>query len=112
MTRPRQGLFRFKGNIILCEDEGWSLKFSGSSWRVDRYEYRQNDRTITFGGEGGATSQSDIFIPPKLVWDDGKSETLDDDMESQVLKRITMALQWMGFSVGFFYISPDDPRIS
>lgn len=111
MIRLRLGLFRFKGNTILCEDEGWSLKFSGSSWRIDCYEYQQNDRMITFGGEG-ATSQWDVFIPPKLLWDDGDRETLDDYMESQVLNRITMALQWMGFSVGFYFEDPDDSRIS
>jgi hypothetical protein len=111
MTRLRQGLFRLKGNTILCEDEGWSLKYSGSSWRIDCYEYRQDSRVITFGGEG-ATSQWDIFIPRKLQWGDGAHENLDDYAESFVLARITVALQWLGVSVGFFFIDETDPRIT
>jgi hypothetical protein len=57
---------------------------------------------ITFGGEG-ATDQWDIYIPQKLYWDYGDREPLDNDTESQVLDRVTMALQWMGLSVGFFF---------
>jgi hypothetical protein len=84
------------------------MTFSGSSWRIDTYVYRQSDRAITLGGEG-ATTQWDIFIPPKLKWDDG--EPLDDQAESQVLNRITMAVQSMGFSVGFFFQDENDRRI-
>jgi hypothetical protein len=108
LTRPRQGVFRFKGNTIVCKDKDWSITFSGSSWRIDSYVYRQGNRTITFGGEG-ATSQWDIFIPPRLKWDDG--ELLDDCAESQVLNRITAAIQSMGFNVGFFFEDENDRRI-
>jgi hypothetical protein len=66
---------------------------------------------ITFGGEG-AGDQWDIFIPPKLRWDDGQREALGGDAESQVLNRITMAIQWMGLSVGFFFEDENDPRVS
>jgi hypothetical protein len=106
--RPRKGIFRFKGNTIICEDDGWSLTFSGSTWRIDTYVYRHGDRKITFGGEG-ATSQWDVFIPPKLTWDNG--EQLDDSVELQILNRVTEAIQSMGFSVGFFFKDENDRRI-
>jgi hypothetical protein len=84
------------------------MTFSGSSWRIDSYVYRHGDRTITFGGEG-ASSQWDVFIPPQLKWNCG--DTLDDRAESEVLNRITGAIQSMGLSVGFFFLDEDDKRI-
>ena len=106
LIRPRKGFF--KGNTIVCKDEGWSLTFSGSSWRIDCYKYQQNEKTITLGGEGTA-SQWDIFIPPKLRWDDVGDEPLDDFTEAQIQRRITVALQWIGLDVGFFFLEPSDP---
>jgi hypothetical protein len=87
-------------NTVACDDEGWSLTFSGSSWHMDRYEYSECGRTITFGGEGAA-GRWDIFIPPQLAWDDARAEPLDDATRDRILKRVTAAIQWLGFSVGF-----------
>src|SRR5258708_40168706 len=40
-------------NKIIC-DEGWSVALSGSSWRVDRYNYYEEDKHLILGGEGAA----------------------------------------------------------
>jgi hypothetical protein len=61
-------------NKIIC-DEGWSVAFSGSSWRVDRYDYYEEGKHLILGGEGAA-GQMDIFetvpwlgaIPPMWLW--------------------------------------------
>jgi hypothetical protein len=88
------------------------LTFSGSSWRIDCYEYRQGNQTITFGGEGGSTVQLDINIPPNLYWDADRQNPLDSVQESQVLRRITAAIQSMGVGAAFFFEDPNDPRIN
>jgi len=49
-------------------------------------------------------------MPPKLKWDDG--EFLTDAAESQVLNRITMAIQSIRFSVGFHFEDQNDKRIN
>src|SRR3984957_18873679 len=38
-------------NKIICE-EGWSVAFSGSSSRVDRYDYYEKGKHLILGGEG------------------------------------------------------------
>jgi hypothetical protein len=91
----------FKRNTILCE-EGWSLTFSGSS-RVDTYDYCENERHIIFGGEGSGP-QMDIFLYSHLAWEDAPRDNVDEQTRQRVLHNITAALQWAGFSVGFFSI--------
>lgn len=91
----------FKNKIV--SDEGWSLSFSGSSWRIDRYDYFEGDRHLVLGGEG-ASGQMDIFICPTLNWDDPPGMVLDDKTTERVLYNITSALQWAGFRVGFFML--------
>jgi hypothetical protein len=99
---PRPALRkRWFKNTIVCEDEGWSLTYSGSTWRIDRYDYRENGRLMTFGGEG-ASKQMDIFLTPDLSWEDAPTQSIDEETRRVILRRITAALQWAGFSVGFF----------
>lgn len=95
----------FKKNTIVC-DEGWSLSFSGSTWRVDRYDYREDGRHLVLGGEGAA-GQMDIFTSANLTWEVPANVVLDDETRARVLHNVTAALQWAGFKVGFF--SLDDP---
>ena len=96
----------FKRNTIVCE-EGWSVQYSGSSWRVDRYDYFENGRQMVFSGEGAG--QMDIFLYPHLAWEDSPQKNVDELTRQRVLYNITAALQWAGFSVGFFSMS--DPTI-
>jgi hypothetical protein len=98
-------------NAIFCDDEGWSLTYSGSTWRVDRFDYRENGRLITFGGEG-AVGQMDLFLPPNLAWEDAPSQSIDEATQNVILRRITGALQWAGFKVGFFEMMPNNHRPS
>ena len=49
----------------------------------------------------------DIFLSAVLVWDDPPNVALDNETRTKVLHNITAALQWAGFSVGFF--SLDEP---
>jgi hypothetical protein len=50
-------------------------RVSGSSWRVDRYDYYEEGKHLVLGGEGAA-GQMDIFytgpwlgaIPPMWLW--------------------------------------------
>jgi hypothetical protein len=93
----------FKRNTIVC-GEGWSVQYSGSSWRVDRYDYFENGRQIVFSGEGAA-GQMDIFLYPHLAWEDSPDKNADELTRQRVLHNITAALQWAGFSVGFFPMS-------
>ena len=86
-------------NRIVCE-EGWSISFSGSSWRTDKYDYYEGERHLVLGGEGAAVME--IFIPKGMVWDDPPDVALDDQTRARVLHNITAALQWAGFSVAFF----------
>jgi hypothetical protein len=95
----------FKNKIV--SDEGWSLSFSGSSWRIDRYEYFEEGRHLVLSGEG-STDQMDIVINPTLKWSDPPDVILDDRTREKVLYNITSALQWAGFSVGFIML--DDPK--
>jgi hypothetical protein len=90
---------RFKNRIV--SEEGWSISFSGSSWRIDRYDYWENGRHLVLSGEGG-TGAMEVVIPQKLVWDDPPNEELDNQTRTRVLENLTSALQWAGFSVGFF----------
>jgi hypothetical protein len=87
-------------NKIVCDD-GWSLSFSGSSWRIDTYDYYEKDRHLVLGGEG-ASGQMDIFLSTTLTWDDPPNLILDEPTRKRVLHNITAALQWAGYSVGFF----------
>jgi hypothetical protein len=89
----------FKNKIV--SDDGWSLSFSGSSWRIDCYDYFEEGRHLILGGEG-ASGQMDIFLTKTLRWNDPCDVTLDDETRGRVLYNITSALQWAGFSVGFF----------
>ena len=95
----------FKNKIV--SDDGWSLAFSGSSWRIDRYDYFEEGRHLVLTGEG-ASGQMDIFLTRALRWNDPQDVTLDDKTRERVLYNITSALQWAGFSVGFFEL--DDPK--
>jgi len=95
----------FKNRIV--SDDDWSLSFSGSSWRIDRCDYFEEDRHLVLGGEG-ASGQMDIVITPTLRWSDPPDVVLDDKTRERVLYNITSALQWAGFSVGFFML--DDPN--
>ena len=88
----------FKNKIV--SDDGWSVSFSGSSWRIDRYDYFEEERHLVLGGEG-ASGQMDIVISPTLRWNDPPDAVLDDKTRERVLYNITSALQWAGFSVGF-----------
>lgn len=99
---PRSVLRRpwFKNRVV--SDDGWFISFSGSSWRIDKYEYREEGHHLVLGGEG-ACGTMEVFVPAKLVWDDPPNEELDDQTRTRVLENITAALQWAGFSVGFFY---------
>jgi len=54
----------FKNKIV--SDEGWSLSFSGSSWRIDRYDYYEGEQHLVLGGEGAA-GQMDIFLTDTLT---------------------------------------------
>ena len=94
----------FKNRIV--SDDGWSLSFSGSSWRIDRCDYLEEDRHLVLGGEG-ASGQMDIVITPTLRWSDPPDVVLDDKTRERVLYNITSALQWAGFSVSFFML--EDP---
>jgi hypothetical protein len=93
---------RWFKNVITC-DEGWSLSYSGSSWRIDTYIYRESGRCLELGGEGAA-GQMDVFIGPKMMWNDPSGVPLDDQTRNKVLHNITAALQWAGYKVGFFLI--------
>ena len=95
----------FKNKIV--SDDGWSLSFSGSSWRIDRYDYFEKDRHLVFGGEG-VSGQMDIIITKALRWDDRPDAVLDDETRERVLYNITSALQWAGYGVGF--VELDDPK--
>jgi hypothetical protein len=86
-------------NRIVC-DEGWSVAFSGSSWRIDRYDYFEDGKHLILGGEG-ACGMMEILLESDLVWDDPPYVRLDDATRERVLHNITAALQWAGFSVGF-----------
>jgi hypothetical protein len=100
LPRLRKSWFK---NKITC-DEGWYLTFSGSSWRIDRYDYYENGRHLVLGGEG-ATGQMDIFVGPQLAWDDSPCELLDESTQWRALHNITAALQFAGFQVGIFRTS-------
>jgi len=101
LRRPgRIGPF-FKKNIVICDDEGWSLTFSGSTWRIDCYEYAEGDRKVTFGGEGAA-GQWDVFVPRTMAWDGVPNDAMDEATRYRVLHRVTAAIQWMGLDVGLF----------
>lgn len=98
----------FKNKVV--SDDGWSLSFSGSSWRIDRYDYFEEGRHLVLGGEGAA-GQMDIFMTPTLRWNDPPNVVLDDATRERVLYNITSALQWAGFSVGFFMLDePETPE--
>jgi hypothetical protein len=90
----------FKRGRIIC-DEGWSVSYSGSSWRIDRYDYYENDRHLILSGEGGS-SQMDIFIDAEMFWDDTARVRVEETDMKRVLNNLTAALQWDGFEVGFF----------
>lgn len=90
----------FKNKIV--SKDGWSISFSGSSWRIDKYDYREDGRHLVLSGEGTCRIM-EIFIPTKLAWDAPLNEELDDQTRIRVLENITSALQWAGFSVGFFF---------
>jgi len=96
-------------NKLVC-DEGWSLSFSDSSWRIDRYDYYEGDRHLVLGGEG-ATGQMDIFLSPTLTWDNPPNLILDEQSRTRVLHNITAALQRAGFiSVGSSHsVNPTPP---
>jgi hypothetical protein len=85
---------------VVCA-EGWSLSYSGSTWRIDTYDYREGERQLILGGEGAA-GQMDIFISSKLVWTNPPNTTLDQETSKRVLRNITAALQFAGYTVGFF----------
>jgi len=87
-------------NRIIC-DEGWFLVVSGSSWRIDRYDYYEGERHLTHGGDGAA-GQMDIFLEDTLTWSEPSRGILDDQTRARVLRNITAALQWAGYRVGFF----------
>jgi hypothetical protein len=87
-------------NTIVCE-EGWSLSYSGSTWRIDTYDYRDEGRQLILGGEGAA-GQMDIFLSSKLLWTNPSNTPLDEETSHRVLRNITAALQWAGYRVGFF----------
>ena len=86
-------------NKIVC-DEGWSLSFSGSSWRIDRYDYFEGERHLVLGGEGAA-GQMDIFLTDTLTWSEPDQVVLEDQTRTRVLRNITAALE-AGYRVGFF----------
>jgi hypothetical protein len=65
---------------------------------------------MTFDGEG-AMRQMDIFLLPTLVWEDAPTQSIDEETRKLILRRITAALQWAGFDVGFFDITPANHRI-
>jgi hypothetical protein len=98
----------FKNKIV--SDDGWSLSFSCSSWRIDRYDYFEDGRHLVLSGEG-ATGQMDIVISPTLMWNDPPDVVVDDETRERVLYNITSALQWAGFSVGFVMLdTPQTPE--
>jgi hypothetical protein len=95
-------------NKIICE-EGWSVAFSGSSSRVDRYDYYEKGKHLILGGEGAA-GQMDIFLNRTLTWDDPPGVAMDEKTRERVLRNITVGFQWAGFSVGFFLLEePEFP---
>jgi hypothetical protein len=47
----------------------------------------------------------DIFLYPHLAWEDSPDKNVDELTRQRVLHNITAALQWAGFSVGFFPMS-------
>jgi hypothetical protein len=95
-------------NKIIC-DEGWSVAFSGSSWRVDRYDYYEEGKHLILGGEGAA-GQMDIFLNRTLAWGDPPNVAMDEETQERVLRNITVAFQWAGFDVGFFLLDePESP---
>ena len=87
-------------NIIVCE-HGWSLSYSGSTWRIDTYDYCEEGRQLILRGEGAA-GQMDIFLSAKLFWTNPPNTPLDEETSHRVLRNITVALQWAGYKVGFF----------
>jgi hypothetical protein len=93
-------------NKIIC-DEGRSVAYSGSSWRVDRYDYYEEGKHLILGGEGAA-GQMDIFLDRTLTWSDPPNVTMDEETRDRVLRNITVAFQWAGFDVGFFLL--DEPE--
>jgi hypothetical protein len=99
---------RWFKNKIICE-EGWSVAFSGSSLRIDRYDYYEEGKHLILGGEGAA-GQMDIFLHQTLTWDDPPGAAMDEKTRERVLRNITVGLQWAGFSVGFFLLEePETP---
>jgi len=67
--------------------------FSGSSWRIDRYDYFEDGKHLILGGEG-ACGMMEILLESDLVWDDPPYVRLDDATRERVLHNITAALQW------------------
>ena len=94
-------------NRITCE-EGWSLTYSGGS-RIDRYDYFEGGKHLFLDGEGAA-GQMDIFLNRTLTWDDPPGVTMDDATRERVLRNITVAFQWAGYSVGFFLFEDPESR--
>jgi hypothetical protein len=95
-------------NKITCED-GWSVTFTSSSGsRIDRYDYFEPGKHLILGGEGAA-GQMDIFLPCSLAWDDPPGVTMDEVTRERVLRNITVAFQWAGYSVGFFQFEEPTP---
>jgi hypothetical protein len=85
---------------IVC-NEGWSVAFSGSTWRIDRYDYYENGHHLILGGEGGSGTM-DIVVDPVLIWDEPQNIPLDEATRKRVLNNLTAALQWAGYSVYLF----------
>jgi hypothetical protein len=87
-------------NKIIC-DEGWSVAFSGSSWRVDRSDYYEEGKHLILGGEGAA-GQMDIFLNRTLAWGDPPNVAMDEETQgkstSQYLLRSSgLASTWDSF---------------
>jgi hypothetical protein len=100
LPRLRRPWFR---NKIVCKD-GWSLAFSGSSWRIDRYDYFEDGKHLILGGEGACGTMG-IIVEPDLLWKDPPNVRMDEANRARVLRIITAALQWAGFKVEFYYPS-------
>jgi hypothetical protein len=87
---------------IHCKEEGWAFHLSAScESRVDGYHYEEGSRHLTLGGEGGA-GVMDIVIPPQLKWDEDLRPISDPDAK-RILRNITAAIQWIGFSAEFVF---------
>ena len=64
-------------------------RLSGSTWRIDTYEYCEEARQLILGGEGAA-GQMDIFLTAKLFWTIPPNTPLDEETSHRVLRNISL----------------------